>query len=78
VGRPGPRARHDTGGLALAATLAIQFTRRQHVAWAYWTAVMVSVFGTMAADVLHVGLGVPYAVATPAFLAVLTAVFILW
>ena len=30
--------------------------------WRYWLAVaMVGIFGTMAADVLHVGLGVPYA-----------------
>lgn len=75
----GPIPAVALGGLALAASLAIQFTRRRYVAWAYWTAVvMVSVFGTMAADVLHVGLGVPYAVSAPAFLAVLAAVFVLW
>ncbi|MFE5190105.1 hypothetical protein [Streptomyces sp. NPDC056628] len=67
------------GGLALVASLAVQFTLRRYVAWAYWTAVvMVSVFGTMAADVLHLGLGVPYAVSPPAFLVVLAAVFALW
>ncbi|MET8964797.1 hypothetical protein ABZX69_35890 [Streptomyces sp. NPDC004074] len=49
------------------------------VAWVYWTAVvMVSVFGTMAADVLHVGLGIPYTVSTPPFLTALAAVFALW
>ena len=38
----------------------MQFRRRRYIAWAYWFAVvMVGVFGTMAADVLHVGLGVP-------------------
>ncbi|MET8137206.1 hypothetical protein [Streptomyces sp. NPDC005251] len=67
------------GGIALTVSLAVQFTLRRYVAWAYWMAVvMVSVFGTMAADVLHVGLGVPYAVSTPAFLVVLAAVFALW
>ncbi|WP_069758901.1 hypothetical protein [Streptomyces sp. LUP47B] len=75
----GPIPAVALGGLALVASLAVQFTLRRYVARAYWTAVvMVSVFGTMAADVLHVGLGVPYAVSTPAFLVVLTAVFALW
>ncbi|MFF4491218.1 hypothetical protein ACFY0F_32955 [Streptomyces sp. NPDC001544] len=75
----GPVPAVALGGLALVASLAVQFTLRRYVAWAYWTAiVMVSVFGTMAADVLHVGLGVPYAVSTPAFLVVLAAVFVLW
>ncbi|MET7451518.1 hypothetical protein ABZT03_06395 [Streptomyces sp. NPDC005574] len=75
----GPVPAVALGGLALVVSLAVQFTLRRYTAWAYWTAVvMVSVFGTMAADVLHVGLGVPYAVSTPAFLTVLIAVFALW
>ncbi|MFK4103917.1 hypothetical protein ACI2L1_28320 [Streptomyces sp. NPDC019531] len=75
----GPIPAVALGGLALVASLAVQFALRRYVAWAYWTAVvMVSVFGTMAADVLHVGLGVPYPVSTPAFLVVLAAVFALW
>jgi uncharacterized membrane-anchored protein len=39
---------------------------------------MVSVFGTMAADVLHVGLGIPYGVSTAFYLVVLLAIFALW
>ncbi|MEU6365358.1 hypothetical protein ABZ876_06335 [Streptomyces sp. NPDC046931] len=75
----GPVPAVALGGLALAASLAVQFALLRYVAWAYWTAVvMVSVFGTMAADVLHVGLGVPYTVSAPAFLVVLAAVFLLW
>ncbi|MER5506674.1 hypothetical protein ABT052_15280 [Streptomyces sp. NPDC002766] len=75
----GPVPAVALGGLALAASLAVQFAVRRYVAWVYWTAVvMVSVFGTMAADVLHVGLGVPYLVSTPLFLAALAAVFALW
>ncbi|MFE9847690.1 hypothetical protein ACFYPN_02585 [Streptomyces sp. NPDC005576] len=75
----GPIPAVALGGLALAAALAVQFTLRRYAAWSYWTAVvMVSVFGTMAADVLHVGLGVSYAVSTPAFLAVLAVLFVLW
>ncbi|WEO94079.1 hypothetical protein A6P39_008660 [Streptomyces sp. FXJ1.172] len=67
------------GGLAFVASLVLQFAVRRYVAWIYWTAiVMVSVFGTMAADVLHVGLGVPYTLSTPLFLVALAAVFALW
>jgi uncharacterized membrane-anchored protein len=39
---------------------------------------MVSVFGTMAADVLHVGLHIPYLVSTPFFMVVLAVVFVVW
>jgi uncharacterized membrane-anchored protein len=39
---------------------------------------MVGVFGTMAADVLHVGLGVPYPASTALYVAVLVAVFVTW
>ncbi|MEU6537943.1 hypothetical protein [Streptomyces sp. NPDC047000] len=75
----GPVPAVGLGGLALVASLAVQFAVRRYIAWVYWTAVvMVSVFGTMAADVLHVGLGVPYAVSAPFFLVALTAVFALW
>jgi uncharacterized membrane-anchored protein len=40
--------------------------------------VMVAITGTMAADVLHIQFGVPYAVSTPFFAAVLAVVFIAW
>jgi uncharacterized membrane-anchored protein len=39
---------------------------------------MVSIFGTMAADVLHVGLGIPYIVSTIFFTIVLAVIFVLW
>ncbi|WP_329062172.1 COG4705 family protein [Amycolatopsis sp. NBC_01480] len=66
-------------GLAFAAALAAQFRARAYIPWVYWTAVvLVSVFGTMAADFLHVGLGVPYAVSTVFFAVVLAAVFLVW
>ncbi|WP_191875966.1 COG4705 family protein [Streptomyces filipinensis] len=75
----GPIPAVGLGGLAFAASLVLQFAVRRYVAWIYWTAiVMVSVFGTMAADVLHVGLGVPYLLSTPLFLVALAAVFALW
>ena len=48
-------------GIGLVATLVMQFSVRRYVAWIYWlNVVMVSIFGTMAADVLHVGFGIPY------------------
>ncbi|MEU8488882.1 hypothetical protein [Streptomyces sp. NPDC048641] len=74
-----PVAAVALGGLAFTAALALQFSVRRYVAWIYWTGiVMVSVFGTMAADVLHVVLGVPYTLSTPFFMIVLAAVFALW
>jgi uncharacterized membrane-anchored protein len=67
------------GGIALAAALALQFAARRYVPWVYWLAVaMVGVFGTMAADVLHVGLGVPYIVSTAFFAVALAAIFAVW
>src|SRR5690242_21147613 len=67
------------GFVALVGALAVQFTRQRYRAWAYWLAVaMVGVFGTMAADVLHVGLGVPYVVSTIFYVVILAAVFRTW
>jgi uncharacterized membrane-anchored protein len=67
------------GGIAFAIALYLQFGKDRYVPWAYWLAVaMVGVFGTMAADVLHVGLGVPYIASTIFYAIVLAAVFRLW
>jgi uncharacterized membrane-anchored protein len=67
------------GGAGFAAALILQFAVRRYVTWIYWLAVvMVSVFGTMAADVLHVGFGVPYLVSTVFFSVVLAVVFVAW
>jgi uncharacterized membrane-anchored protein len=66
-------------GALLVAVLAVQLLLRRYVAGVYWAAVvLVSVFGTMAADVLHVGLGVPYADSTTAFAVLLAAVLTAW
>jgi uncharacterized membrane-anchored protein len=45
----------------------------------YWFAVMmVAVFGTMAADGIHDGASIPYAVTTPLFAAAVALIFYLW
>jgi uncharacterized membrane-anchored protein len=67
------------GFVAFVASLALQFSVRKYVTWIYWLAVaMVAVFGTMAADVLHVALGVPYLVSTTFFAAALAVIFVVW
>ena len=67
------------GGIALVMSLLLQLSVRRYVAWIYWLAViMVSVFGTMAADVLHIGLGIPYLTSTVFFATALGAVFVVW
>ena len=67
------------GFVCFVGALVLQFSRHRYLAWTYWlTVVMVGVFGTMAADVLHVGLGVPYAVSAPLFAVTLAAVFVTW
>jgi uncharacterized membrane-anchored protein len=67
------------GGIAFAIALYLQFTKNRYVPWAYWLGVaMVGVFGTMAADVLHVGLGVPYIASTIFYAIVLAVVFRTW
>ena len=67
------------GGIALVLALALQFATRRYVPWVYWLVVaMVGVFGTMAADVLHVGFGIPYVASTIFFAVALAAIFLLW
>src|SRR3954471_9343766 len=66
------------GFVALSVALVLQLRAGRYVPWRYWLAVsMVGVFGTMAADVVHVALGVPYLVSTVAFAVGLAAVFVL-
>ncbi len=67
------------GGTGFAIALILQFLVRRYVPWVYWLAVaMVAVFGTMAADVLHIGLGIPYLISTIFFSISLAIVFITW
>jgi uncharacterized membrane-anchored protein len=67
------------GAIAFAVALYLQFTKDRYIPAFYWFAVaMVGVFGTMAADVLHVGLGVPYIASTIFYAIVLAVVFRAW
>lgn len=67
------------GAAGLAVALPLQLRAQRYVAWRYWlTVVMVAVFGTMAADFLHVVMGIPYWVSTALYLVVLGAVFFAW
>ena len=67
------------GFTGFLVALALQFRMARYMAWTYWFAVvMVGVFGTMAADVVHVALGVAYPVSTTFYAVVLIAVFATW
>ncbi len=67
------------GAVGLAVALVLQFGAPRYRPWIYWLAVMmVAIFGTMAADFLHVELGIPYLVSTIFFAVVLAAVFGIW
>ena len=67
------------GFVLFGAALLWQLTLRRYHTWVYWLAVaMVSVFGTMAADVLHIGLGIPYLVSSIFYVFVLGVVFGVW
>jgi len=67
------------GAVLFLGALLLQLATRRFVPWVYWLAVvMVSVFGTMAADVMHVGFGIPYIVSTVFFAVALAVVFAGW
>ena len=66
-------------GVLFVASMLIQFARRSYNAWAYWFAiVMVSVFGTTVADLVHNDFGVPYTVSTSVLLVLVGLTFALW
>jgi uncharacterized membrane-anchored protein len=67
------------GAVLLAVALILQFRTRRYSTWIYWLAVCaVSVTGTMAADGLHVVVGLPYVVTTLLYAAILVVVFVAW
>jgi uncharacterized membrane-anchored protein len=65
------------GGLWLA--LRLQVRRPAYSAPYYWFAVMmVAVFGTMAADGIHDGASIAYAITTPLFALITALIFAAW
>ncbi len=67
------------GCLGLAIALTLQLRVRRYIPWVYWLAVvMVAIFGTMAADVAHIVLGIPYLVSTVCFASALAIIFVIW
>ncbi len=67
------------GFAVFVVAMALQLRTDRYVPWVYWFAVgMVAVFGTMAADALHVQFHVPYVLSAILFAAVLVAVFTSW
>ena len=66
------------GVLGLAGALWLQVRSRRHTAPVYWLAVaMVAVFGTMAANGVHL-VRLPYAVTTALYLLVVGVLFFCW
>jgi uncharacterized membrane-anchored protein len=67
------------GVVGFVVALGLQLRSPRYSAPLYWFAVlMVAVSGTMAADILHRFLGVPYAASTAFFAVVLAVVFVVW
>ncbi|GAA4018816.1 membrane protein [Deinococcus rubellus] len=77
--RLGPLPAVGLTGSVFVVALALQLRAKRYAAPLYWFAViMVSVFGTLAADAVHVGFGVPYWTSTLGFLLALGVIFTLW
>jgi uncharacterized membrane-anchored protein len=79
VNRFDPRAAVACAAVVFVVVLWWQLRSTTYVTVTYWSAVvMVSVFGTMCADVVHVEFKVPYAVSAVAFALALAIVFWWW
>ncbi|MGD0879488.1 MAG: hypothetical protein ABSA01_15260 [Anaerolineales bacterium] len=67
------------GFIGFIIAIALQFKVRHYIPWIYWfTVTMVALFGTMAADVIHIVLKVPYEISTGFFALVLAVIFVVW
>ena len=63
----------------MAVSLCIQVLTRRYSAWLYWwTVVIISVSGTMVADVIHNAMGIPYLVSSIGLGLALTVVLVVW
>jgi uncharacterized membrane-anchored protein len=67
------------GAILLIGALALQFSTKQYRTWIYWFAVVaVAVTGTLAADGLHLVVGLPYWQTTTLYGFCLLVIFIAW
>ncbi|MGO8959354.1 MAG: hypothetical protein ACLQFR_18595 [Streptosporangiaceae bacterium] len=67
------------GAILLAVALVLQFRSRRYNTWIYWLAVTaVAVTGTMAADGLHLVVGLPYKETTALYAVLLAVIFVAW
>ena len=67
------------GTAIFVVAMVLQFRARRYQVWVYWFAVaMVAVWGTLAADGMHIKLGVPYAESSAFFAVCLAVVFAAW
>jgi len=65
--------------LTLIVALVVQIAVRRYIPWLYWaTVVLVSVVGTMVADILHYLLDVSFAASTVSFAIALAVIFAAW
>lgn len=63
----------------LAVTVGAQLWAHKYNAWIYWLAVsMVAVFGTMAAGIVHVYMGIPYIFSAAIYGFSVATIFVLW
>ena len=67
------------GAVLLIGALVIQFSKKRYTPWAYWLVVsVISIYGTILADVIGDVLGVPFAVSAIAYTVLLAATLLLW
>ena len=67
------------GLAAFVFAMRLQLKATRYNPWTYWLAVaLVAVFGTMAADVLHIGLRIPYLVSSLFYLVALAVILAVW
>jgi uncharacterized membrane-anchored protein len=78
VDKLGPAIAVAVSLIVLGLALKLQFSAKQYKPNIYWFAVaMVAVFGTMAADGIHL-IGIPYIVTSTMYAIILLAIFYFW
>jgi uncharacterized membrane-anchored protein len=66
-------------GVVMCVVFYFQFSAPDYRPLRYWSVVLaISVFGTMVADVMHKGLGIPFTISTSICLVGVLAIFFLW